>query len=221
MNTMDFSNVKKGLKLIFLMLAFMRIVSSVKLASWYELGILKGVFFETTDSQDLNHRNQQLNSFLRSITSSQVAIYIHRIRSDDREEIYADYCSHFGNDFAEKYMRLVANRDLKRTDLYLTLVYSPYINRAQRVAQKAAKRTTEQIKQDRLVSLEKMRELSNKVESSLRRYYPRLLKSYEKNGIEFNEQLSFMNFLLTFQWQEIRVLKKCSRCSCIGLFHVG
>lgn len=121
---------------------------------------IEGRFFETTDSQDLNHRNQQLNSFLRSITSSQVAMYVHRIRSDDREEIHADYCSNFGNDFADKYMRLVANRDLKRTDLYLTLVYSPYVNRAQRFAQKAAKRTTEQIKQDRLVSLEKMKELS-------------------------------------------------------------
>lgn len=168
---------------------------------------IEGRFFETSDTQDLNHRNNQLNSFLRSITSSQVAIYIHRVRSDDREEMNAEYGSSFGNEFAEKYMRLVTNRDLKRTDLYLTLIYSPFMNKAQKVAQKAAKRTTEQIKQDRLAALEKMKELSNKVESSLRRYYPRMLKSYYKNNVEFNEQLSFMNFLLTFQWQEIRVLK--------------
>lgn len=168
---------------------------------------ISGRFFETTDVVDLNHRNAQLNSFLRSITSSQVAVYVHRVRSNDNEEMTADYGNEFCNDFAEKYMRLVANRNLQRTDLYLSIVYRPFVNKAQKAVQKAGRRTIEEIKQDRLNSMEKMAELSNKIENSLRRYYPRLLQSYEKNGIEYNEQLSFMNFLLTFQWQPIRVLK--------------
>lgn len=168
---------------------------------------ISGRFFETTDNVDLNHRNNQLNAFLRSITSSQVAIYVHRIRSYDKEAMQADYGSYFCNQFAEKYMNFVENSNLQRTDLYLTLVYRPFVNKASKALQKAGGRSFEQIKQDRLQSIEKLNEYSNKVESSLRRYYPRLLASYEVEGVEYNEQLSFMNFLLTFQWQEIRVLK--------------
>lgn len=168
---------------------------------------INGRFFETSDVADLNHRNAQLNSFLRSITSSQVAVYVHRVRSNDREEFTADYGNNFCNEFANNYMQLVANQNLQRTDLYLSVVYRPFVNKAQKAVQKAGKRTIAEIKQDRLASIEKMNELSNKVENSLRRYYPRLLGSYEKDGSEYNEQLSFMNFLLTFQWQPIRVLK--------------
>ena len=168
---------------------------------------ISGRFFETTDNEDLNNRNAQLNTFLRNITSSQVAIYVHRIRSEDREEMNAEYGNSFCNELAEKYMRLVANQGLYRTDLYLSVVYRPYATKAEKTLQKAGRRTIAEIKQDRLAALEKMNELSNKVESSLRRYYPRLLASYEKNGIEYNEQLSFINYLLTFQWQPVRVLK--------------
>ena len=43
---------------------------------------IAGRFYETADVETLNTRNNQMNNFLRSITSSQVAVYVHRVRSD-------------------------------------------------------------------------------------------------------------------------------------------
>ena len=42
--------------------------------------------------------------------------------------------------------------------------------------------------------------------SSLRDYEPAVLGEYEdENGVVFSHQLSFYNFLLTGQWQKVRV----------------
>ena len=56
-------------------------------------------------------------------------------------------------------MQLVANQNLQRTDLYLSVVYRPFVNKAQKAVQKAGKRTIAEIKQDRLAAIEKMNEL--------------------------------------------------------------
>ncbi|HHS1179159.1 TPA: VirB4 family type IV secretion/conjugal transfer ATPase [Neisseria meningitidis] len=168
---------------------------------------VSGRFFETADNETLNTRNNQMNNFLRSITSAQVAIYIHRVRADDSIKIDADFGSTFGNDFARKYNKLLNSRQLKRTDLFISVVYRMYPNRAAFLAVKAAKRKIEDIRQDRAAALEKLDEICKKVETGLSRYYPTLLKSHWKDGVEFNEQLSFFNYLLTFDWKPVRVLK--------------
>ncbi|KIF91634.1 hypothetical protein NX88_11355, partial [Neisseria meningitidis] len=99
-----------------------------------------------------------MNNFLRSITSAQVAIYIHRVRADDSIKIDADFGSTFGNDFARKYNKLLNSRQLKRTDLFISVVYRMYPNRAAFLAVKAAKRKIEDIRQDRAAALEKLDE---------------------------------------------------------------
>ena len=168
---------------------------------------IAGRFYETADVETLNTRNNQMNNFLRSITSSQVAVYVHRVRSDDSVEINADFGSTFGNEFAKQYNKLLNHRKLKRTDLFVSVVYRIYPNRAAFLSARAAKRKIEDIRQDRAAAIEKLDEICQKVEAGLSRYYPKLLKSTFKNGIEYNEQLSFFNYLLTFEWKPIRVIK--------------
>ncbi|MDK4564921.1 VirB4 family type IV secretion/conjugal transfer ATPase [Kingella kingae] len=168
---------------------------------------ISGRFYETADNETLNTRNNQMNNFLRSITSSQVAIYVHRIRADDSIEINADFGSKFGNEFAEKYNKLLNNRKLKRTDLFVSVVYRMYPNRAAFLSARAAKRNIEAIRQDRAAALEKLDEICQKLEAGLSRYYPSLLKSVWKDGVEYNEQLTFFNYLLTFDWKPVRVLR--------------
>lgn len=182
---------------------------------------LRGRFFETDDDENLNIRNEQLNTFLKNITSAQVSLYVHRVRRDTVESMSADYGSEFGNEFADKYMNLIARQNLVRTDLFMTLVYRPYINRAAKIAAKAAKRTTEQIKADLTKSIETVKEIGAKIESSLSRYEPRLLGSYFENGKEFNTQLSFFNFLLTFEWRKIRVHKSMSGIPAMVYDYIG
>lgn len=182
---------------------------------------ISGRFFETADNETLNNRNNQMNNFLRSITSSQVAIYVHRIRDNDSIEINKDFGSTFGNEFCEKYTRLLNKNNLKRTDLFISVIYRIYPNRAAFLSTKAAKRNIAAIRQDRQAALEKLNEICQKVESGLSRYYPRLLKSYFKDGIEYNEQLSLFNFLLTFVWKPVRVVKSSSGTPALIKEYIG
>lgn len=168
---------------------------------------VSGRFYETADTETMNTRNNQMNNFLRAITSHQVAVYVHRVRAEDSVEINADFGSTFGNDFAKLYGEMLNSNKLKRTDLYISVVYRLYPNRAAFMATKAAKRSLEDIHADREAAIEKLDEICQKIETSLAKYYPRRLKSYWKDGIEYNEQLSFFNYLLTFNWKPVRVLK--------------
>ncbi|MXD67920.1 hypothetical protein, partial [Escherichia coli] len=51
----------------------------------------------------------------------------------------------------------------------------------------------------------RMNELRGTVESMLQHYRPERLGMYEDNGVVFSSQLSFYNYLLTGQWQKVRV----------------
>jgi len=168
---------------------------------------VNGRYFETTDNADLNRRNEQLNTFMRNMTSAHTAIYIHRTHLFSQENFNADLQNKFSNDFAQRYFEVLNEEKLTRTDLYISLVYRIYATKPEKTAVRMAKRTALQIKQDVQAAYQAMKEYADKIESSLRRYEPHLLKSYVENDIEFNEQLSFFNFLLTFQWQKIRVPK--------------
>ena len=168
---------------------------------------VSGRYFETTDNEDLNQRNIQLNTFMRNLTSSNTAIYIHRTHLFNKEYFESDFNSQFGNEFAQRYYNVLEQEKLTRTDLYISLVYRIYATRPEKVAVRVAKRSVAQIRQDVENAFIAMKEYAEKIESSLRRYEPKLLSSYIDNGIEYNEQLSFLNFLLTFQWQKIRVPK--------------
>ena len=167
-----------------------------------------GRYFETTDNEDLNLRNQQLNTFMRNLTSSHTAIYIHRTHLFNNEHFESDFNSQFGNAFAERYYSVLEQEKLTRTDLYVSLVYRIYATRPEKAAVRVAKRSIAQIAQDVESAYVLMKEYAEKIESSLKRYEPKLLTSYiDDKGIEYNEQLSFLNFLITFQWQKIRVPK--------------
>ncbi|MCO6521226.1 MULTISPECIES: hypothetical protein [Snodgrassella] len=166
---------------------------------------INGRYFETSDNDDMNIRNEQLNTFMRNMTSAHTAIYVHRARLRAHEKFEADFNSKFGNDFAHRYYDVIGNDDLMRTDLYITLVYRIYATVPEKATMRAAKRNFDAIRNDLAVAYETMLEYADKVESSLRRYEPRLLKTYVEDGVEYNEQLSFFNFLLTFQWQKVRL----------------
>jgi type IV secretion system protein VirB4 len=168
---------------------------------------VNGRYFETTDNEDLNIRNEQLNTFMRNMTSAHTALYIHRTHLFSKENFVCDFHSKFGNEFASRYFQVLDKEKLTRTDLYISIVYRIYASQPERTTVRMAKRSIKQIQQDVEEAYKAIQEYAEKIESSLRRYEPRLLRSYTRNGIEYNEQLSFFNFLLTFEWQKVRVPK--------------
>lgn len=177
--------------------------NSELLMTWH----VNGRFFETSDNDDMNKRNEDLNTFMRNMTSSHTAIYVHRARLHAKENLEANFNSKFGNEFAHRYYDTVVSENLVRTDLYITLVYRIYASVPEKAAVRAAKRSIDTVRKDLAKAYEFMKEYADKIESSLRRYEPRLLTTYTEDGVEYNEQLSFFNFLLTFQWQKVRLPK--------------
>ena len=168
---------------------------------------IKGVSFETVDDSDTQISSMQLNTLLRGISTSQTAIYIHRIRRQVQDRLDGNYGNIFSQGLADKYHQKIGQERLMATELYLTLIYRPNTSAIKGLFAKAGKRTTAEIVHDQQEAVKKLDELAGVVRSSLSRYGVRQLNSYEQNDVTYSEQLSFYNFLITGVWQKVRVVQ--------------
>ncbi|WP_077929412.1 VirB4 family type IV secretion/conjugal transfer ATPase [Wohlfahrtiimonas populi] len=168
---------------------------------------LAGISFETADDELLDVRKEQLNTILRSLGSENFAIWTHNVRRRTSDRLEAEFSNEFCRDFDKKYYDSFTGYRMMANELYLTLVYRPITSATQRAAAKSARRTTADIRLDLEAALEKMKEASYQIEASFSRYDITPLTSYEENGVLYSEILTFLNFLVTTEWQKVRVPK--------------
>ena len=91
-------------------------------------------------------------------------------------------------------------------ELYLTLVYRPYPSALGKTILKSSRRSLQEIKNDQQRILQKFDEISFQVEASLRRYDIEQLTTYQdEQGIQYSQALEFLNFLISGEWQKVRV----------------
>ncbi|NSZ61108.1 VirB4 family type IV secretion/conjugal transfer ATPase (plasmid) [Agrobacterium tumefaciens] len=150
---------------------------------------LEGVSFETADVLDLNALHRDLNTLYRNIADERLALWTHLIRRRDSDYPDGTFATPFSAALNEKYRERMVREDLFRNDLYLTVLWSP----ARDPADKAAKLLS-RLRRARHggfeLDEEALKQLQDKVldiAAGLKRFEPRVLSLYDQDGMLFSE----------------------------------
>ncbi len=166
-----------------------------------------GIPFETTDAEDIFRAKDQLNTLLRSIGSDHVAVWSHNIRRRTNDKLDSVFENEFSQTLNDRYFDSFSRYKMMSNELYLTVVYRPLIGQLSKAARKAGRRSVDEIRRDQQHAIKKINEIAAQIESSLKRYDIEPLRTYEKDNTLYSNYLTFLNYLLTGEWQEVRVPK--------------
>lgn len=150
---------------------------------------LEGVSFETADVLDLNALHRDLNTLFRNIADERLALWTHLIRRRDSAYPDGTFATPFSAALNEKYRERMVREDLFRNDLYLTVLWSP----ARDPADKAAKLLSRLRRANRAgveLDEESLKQLQDKVVdvvAGLKRFQPRVLSLYDQDEMLFSE----------------------------------
>lgn len=167
---------------------------------------LSGISFETADFDEMLLRKDQLNTLLRSVGTNQVALWTHGVRRRTSDRLKASFDNTFCREFDKKYYDSFVGYRMMANELYLTAIYRPQPSKMGKAFAKTARRSHEHIMNDQRAAIRKLDEVAYQIESSMRRYDLEELTSYDdENGITCSHALTFLNFLITGEWQKVRV----------------
>ncbi len=167
-----------------------------------------GIAHETSDSEDIQLRMDQLNGLYRSMASNQVAVWTHVVRRKIKDRLESDFDNEFCETLDDKYYDSLTGYRMMANELYFTLVYRPAPTRVDKVARRTSRRSLEEILDDQAAAIRKLDELAHELESGMARYGFETLGVYEdESGADCSSALEFLNFLLSGDWQKIRVPK--------------
>ncbi|MFJ1311349.1 VirB4 family type IV secretion/conjugal transfer ATPase [Agrobacterium sp. P15N1-A] len=150
---------------------------------------LEGVSFETADVLDLNALHRDLNTFYRNIADERLALWTHMIRRRDRDYPDGTFTTPFSAALNDKYRERMVREDLFRNDLYLTVLWSPTRDPADK-ATKLLSRLRRAKHGGFELDEEALKQLQDKVldvTAGLKRFEPRVLSLYDQDGMLFSE----------------------------------
>lgn len=169
--------------------------------------VIEGVSYQLRDDENIDAYNQKINNFLLSLQGDNISFYTNIVRLNS-SHIKKNDISHnkFANEINNLYLSSFQDINFMENNIYVTVIYkeSNSLKLSKKTMNEAEKLS---VFQERLVNF---KEKLNQIESSLDTFGANKLRCYEKDNIEglFSEQLEFYNFLLSFEWQPIRVLNK-------------
>ncbi len=165
---------------------------------------LRGLLFETADTDELNYRKQLRDAMLQAIGSSHFAIYHHIVRRRIDTGLQAAFPDPFSQGLDDKWRERLSGRQLYVNDLFLTLVRRPLqgrvgvLDRVRGWLGVTGPATT-------LQAIE-LRQLDNAREAlmaALGSYRPRLLSAYDTPNGPCSEPLEFLSTLLNGQMRPV------------------
>ncbi|MCZ7889977.1 VirB4 family type IV secretion/conjugal transfer ATPase [Agrobacterium salinitolerans] len=150
---------------------------------------LEGVSFETADVLDLNALHRDLNTLYRNIADERLALWTHMIRRRDRDYPDGTFATPFSAALNDKYRERMVGEDLFRNDLYLTVLWSPARDPADKAAKllsrlRRARHGGFELDED---ALKQLQDKVLDVTAGLKRFEPRVLSLYDQDGMLFSE----------------------------------
>lgn len=159
---------------------------------------LDGVSFETADVLDLNALHRDLNTLYRNIADERLALWSHLIRRRDRDYPDGTFATPFSAALNEKYRERMVREDLFRNDLFLTILWSPARDPADKAA-KLLSRLRQRYRSGVELDEEALKHLQDKVVdvvAGLKRFEPRMLALYDHDGVLFSEPSEVLHQLV-------------------------
>ncbi|AYM09104.1 VirB4 family type IV secretion/conjugal transfer ATPase [Agrobacterium tumefaciens] len=160
--------------------------------------VLEGVSFETADILDLNGLHRNLNTLYRNIADERLALWTHVIRRRDNDYPEGHFANRFSDGLNTRYRERMVREDLFRNDLYVSLVWSPNRDPAEKAAHllsrlRKARRSGIELDETALKHLHD--KLIDAV-AGLKRFAPRVLSLYDRDGIQYSEPSEFLHQLV-------------------------
>ncbi|NYT40676.1 VirB4 family type IV secretion/conjugal transfer ATPase [Sphingomonas sp. R-74633] len=152
---------------------------------------LRGLLFETADTEELNYRKRLRDAMLQSIGSSRFAVYYHVVRRAIEPTLDAEFPDAFSAQLDAAWQARLAERRLYTNDLFLTLVRRPLQGRMGLLERLRGSSATANTVQD-LRALDTAREA---LIATLGSYEPRLLSVYQAAQGNCSEPLEFLSSL--------------------------
>lgn len=172
---------------------------------------VEGISFETADTDEILQRKEQFNTLLRSIgASDNVAIWSHTIRRYTRDRLHGTFENDFCRDLDAKYYDSFDGYQMMANELYITAIYRPMPSKINKAFAKSSRRTIDEIKKEHERSLKKLDDIAYQIESGMQRYGAdskglEVLGTYREDGVLFSAALEFLNYLISGEWQKVRV----------------
>lgn len=158
---------------------------------------LRGLLFETADTDEINYRKALRDAMLQAIGTSRFALYHHVIRREAGVELGGTFPDPFSQDLDDAWKARLASRKLYVNDLFLTLVRRPMQGRvgtADRLRGWLGKSTTDpQVTLNH--ELHQLDTARDALIAQLGSYDPRLLSVYETKAGMCSEPLEFLSAL--------------------------
>ena len=158
---------------------------------------LRGLSFETADTEDLNYRKAVRDAMLRAVASSRFAVYQHVVRREVAASVEGEYADPFAQALDNVWRGRLAAKRLYVNDIFLTLVRRPLQGRVGlldglvRAASASGPSTDEAAAHARdRRELDAARE---QVLSALSPYGARLLRVYDTPAGPASEALEFLS----------------------------
>ncbi|EOI3591734.1 VirB3 family type IV secretion system protein [Proteus mirabilis] len=165
---------------------------------------LSGTYFECVDDTNLTLMVDQLNTLIRSFEGKSITFYTHRIRG--KKLIRTEFKSPipFANRVMNAYYDSLNEDNFYQNRLFLTLCFKPFS-----IEEKvSAFLSSEKKRKDKSIfdeSINEMNDICERIAIYLSRFNAHRLGIYTENTHVFSSQLRFYQYLLSGQWQPVRV----------------
>jgi type IV secretion system protein VirB4 len=158
---------------------------------------LRGLLFETADSEEINYRKRLRDAMLQAIGSSRFALYHHVVRRRIDAELGDGYPDAFSKELDQVWRARLSAKRLYVNDLFLTLIRRPLQGRVGTFDRLGAMFGRPRVESDAGAAYE-LRQLDTARDAllaALGSYGPRLLGVYESAQGPCSELLEFLSIL--------------------------
>ena len=168
---------------------------------------LRGLLFETADSEEINYRAELRDAMLRSIGTSRFAVYHHILRRRVDVDLAGNFPDAFSAELDSRWKKRQADRQLFVNDLILTVVRRPLqgkIGLLNRLTGLAGSRS----RGDASTATNDLRQLTAAVDgmlSALASYSPDILSVRKVAGGHASEPLEFLSYLANGELRPVRL----------------
>lgn len=158
---------------------------------------VRGLLFETADSDEINYRSELRDAMLRAIGNSRFAVYHHIVRRRADADLADGYPDPFSQLLDDRWQARLGRRQLFVNELFLTLVRRPLPGKlgiAVRL-RSLINRSSAQNASALAGELRAMNSAREALMASLGQYRPHLLSRYDQTEGTRSEQIEFLSYL--------------------------
>jgi type IV secretion system protein VirB4 len=167
---------------------------------------LRGLLFETADTEEINYRKRLRDAMLQAIGSSRYALYHHVVRRRIDAGLSGGHPDRFSRQLDAAWRRRLSEKRLYVNDLFLTLIRRPLqgrVGRLDRLRERLGRSAAAPAETSAAYELHQLGQARDALMAALGSYEPRLLGVYDTRHGPCSEPLEFLSVLLNGEMRPV------------------